>query len=95
MCKHDAAVAVRDAQNLELVSVMDINLDRAKAVAAQEGTTLRRLVEEGLRLALERRMESSGFHLRDAGFGEGGVRSGVDLARWDEVRDELYQGRGG
>jgi len=69
-------------------------LEQAKAVAAEEGTTLRRLVEEGLRVVIERHAERSGFVLRSASFKGEGVQPGVDLERWDQLRDLIYQGRG-
>lgn len=69
-------------------------LEQAKAVAAEEGTTLKRLVEEGLRLALERHAEGPHFVLRDASFEGGGVQPGVDLTQWDQLRDAIYRGRG-
>jgi hypothetical protein len=69
-------------------------LEQAKTVAAEEGTTLRRLVEEGLRLVIERHDEPVGFKLRSASFRGDGVQPGVDLQRWDQVRGLIYQGRG-
>ncbi|MHB8869108.1 MAG: DUF2191 domain-containing protein [Thermoleophilia bacterium] len=69
-------------------------LEQAKSTAAEEGTTLKRLVEEGLRLALERRAEGPRFVLRDASFGGDGVQPGVDLTQWDQLRDAIYRGRG-
>lgn len=69
-------------------------LGQAKAVAVEEGTTLRRLVEEGLRLVIERRVEPVGFKLRSASFRGEGVQPGVDLERWDQLRGFIYQGRG-
>lgn len=69
-------------------------LEEAKAVAAQEGTTLRRLVEEGLRAVIERHSERSGFALRSASFKGEGVQPGVELQRWDQLRALIYRGRG-
>lgn len=68
-------------------------LERAKAVAAEEGTTLGRLVEDGLRMVIERHGEPVGFKLRSASFGDEGVRPGVDLQRWNQLRGLIYQGR--
>jgi hypothetical protein len=69
-------------------------LEQAKLIAAQEGTSLRRLVEEGLRLVIEGRGERSGFTLRSASFKGEGVQPGVDPQRWDQLRGLIYQGRG-
>lgn len=69
-------------------------LEQAKTVAAEEGTTLKRLVEEGLRLVIERRGEPVGFKLRSASYKGEGVQPGVDLERWDQLRGFIYRGRG-
>lgn len=69
-------------------------LEQAKTVAAEEGTTLKRLVEEGLRLVIERRGEPVGFKLRSASYMGEGVQPGVDLERWDQLRGFIYRARG-
>jgi hypothetical protein len=70
-------------------------LAEAKAVAAREGTTVRSLVEEGLRLVIARRGESEPFTLRSASFRGDGVRPDVSLEQWDQIRGLIYGGRGG
>lgn len=50
------------------IDIADNLLDQARAVAADEGITVRSLVEEGLRLTLDRHQEKSGFSLRRASF---------------------------
>ena len=70
-------------------------LEQAKAVAAEEGTTLGRLVEDGLRLVIERHGTAVGFKLRSASFRGEGVQPGVDFDRWDQVRGLIYRCRGG
>jgi len=76
------------------IDIAEPLLDQAKTVARAEGTTLKRLVEEGLRLALERHADGLSFQLRDASYQGDGVRSGVDLTQWDRLRDAIYRGRG-
>lgn len=77
------------------IDIADTLLAEAKAIAAAEGTTVRSLVEEGLRLAIARHQEGPGFRLRNASFRGDGVRADVSLERWDEVRGLIYGGRGG
>jgi hypothetical protein len=77
------------------IDIADSLLVEAKALAAQEGTTVRSLVEEGLRLALARHQEGSAFTLREASFRGTGVRPDVSLERWDEIRALVYGGHGG
>jgi hypothetical protein len=73
-------------------------LEEAKAVAAREKTTLRALVEEGLRGVLERKRSSRRFRLRDASF-KGGRGLHPDFAArggWSRLREAAYdEGRGG
>lgn len=69
-------------------------LKEAKQLAARDQTTLRALVEEGLRLIVEQRMERRPFELRDASFGGEGLQAGVEEGSWEAVRDLIYDGRG-
>jgi hypothetical protein len=77
------------------IDIADSLLAEARAVAAREGTTVRSLVEEGLRLALQRHSEGEPFHLRPAGFQGDGLRPEVSLEHWDQIRGLIYGGRGG
>ena len=76
------------------IDIADNLLDQARAVAADEGITVRSLVEEGLRLTLDRHQEKSGFSLRRASFKGEGLQPGVSLEDWDVVRGFVYSGRG-
>jgi Arc/MetJ family transcription regulator len=76
------------------IDISDALLDEARRIAADEGTTLRRLVEEGLRLALERRTDRSAFALRAAGYRGEGLQPGIDPHQWEQLRALIYQGRG-
>lgn len=77
------------------VEISDPVLAEAKKAARREGSTLRALMEEGLRLALDRREKESRFRLRDASVGGKGLRPELRGASWDEIRDLAYRGRGG
>ena len=77
------------------IDIADSLMTEAKSVAAREGTTVKSLVEEGLRLAISRRGEAGSFHLRPASFRGDGVRPDVSLESWDDVRSLIYGGRGG
>jgi hypothetical protein len=77
------------------IDIADSLLAEARTVAARDGTTVRSLVEEGLRLAIARRGESEPFRLRPASFHGDGVRPDISLERWDEIRGLIYGGRGG
>ena len=69
-------------------------LARAKKLAARESTTLRELVEAGLRHVLAERGQQD-FQLRDARVEGRGLRPELRDAAWEQIRDTAYEGRGG
>lgn len=76
------------------IEISDALLEEARRVAAREKTTIRSLVEEGLRAALERRKRAGRFKLRKASFGGRGLRPEVEAGGWERLRDLAYEGRG-
>jgi hypothetical protein len=76
------------------VDISDSLLDAAKRVAAQEGITLRELIETGLRQTLKDRKRSGQFTLRKASFKGRGLQAPLQGASWDRLRDMAYEGRG-
>ena len=74
------------------IEISDAILERAKAVAAREGTTLRALVEDGLRQVLQNRRAGT-FQLRDASVDGNGLTPEFAGAGWDRIRDAIYDGR--
>jgi hypothetical protein len=77
------------------VEIPQTLLEEARKLASQEGTTLRALVEEGLRRIIAERRHAGGFRLRKATFKGTGLQSGVAAAPWALIRDMAYEGRGG
>ena len=76
------------------IDIADALLLEAKAAATQNETTLRALVEEGLRRILEEKKRRTEFRLRDASFRGRGLQSAVEGSSWEEIRDMAYEGRG-
>jgi hypothetical protein len=77
------------------IDIAEAMLREAKLIAAREGTTLRALVEEGLRHVIdERERQSTGFRLRDCSYGSGGGVPGVDPDDWMSIK-HLVRGAGG
>jgi len=72
------------------IEIADSLLVEARRIAAARSTTLKQIIEEGLRHVIETK-PAPPFRLRDGSFGRGGMRRKMT---WDEIRDELYQGRG-
>jgi hypothetical protein len=77
------------------VEIPDSLLEEAKRLAAREGTTVRALVEEGLRRTLAERKRATRFRLRKATFKGTGMQPASAGASWDQIRDAAYEGRGG
>lgn len=65
----------------------------AQEVARSEGTTLRTLVEDGLRAVLKHRRSDSRFRLPDASVDGAGLRPEFQDAGWDEIRTAIYGSR--
>ena len=76
------------------VEISDGLLRQAKLFAQREGTTVRALVEAGLRAVLKERRARSRFELRDLSFTGKGLHPEFQQEGWDQIRDALYEGRG-
>lgn len=76
------------------VEISDALLEAAKARARQRGTTLRSLLEQGLRRVLEDPSGAEGFELRDASVPGRGLDPAVREGSWEAVRALIYEGRG-
>jgi hypothetical protein len=76
------------------VDLPDALLHEAKRTAAKEKTTVRALIEQGLRSVLDDRKRGGVFRLRDASFRGDGLVAGRSLRDWNDVRDLIYAERG-
>ncbi len=77
------------------VEIVEPLFSAAKQLAAAEGTTLRALVEEGLRRVLEDRKAARPFKLRDMSVAGNGLQPGICLEDRDQMLSYIYEGRGG
>jgi hypothetical protein len=68
-------------------------LRAARRTARLEGTTVKSLLEEGLRLALARHLDTEATGLRDASVGGNGLRPEFRGASWAEIRNAAYGDR--
>ncbi len=73
------------------IEISDGLLDEARSVAAREGTTLRVLVEAGLRKEVRERRRGRPFRLRRASFKGRGLRPELASASWEEIRELAYE----
>jgi hypothetical protein len=76
------------------VEIPDALAKEARAVARRERTTLRALIEAGLRHALRERRQRDRFELREASFGGRGMRPEF-AGDFEAAREAAYEGRGG
>jgi hypothetical protein len=73
------------------IEIADSLLEDAKAVAAEEGTTVRALVESGLRWRVaEHRSHYGIFKLKDEAFDGEGIAPDLRAASWERIRDLAY-----
>jgi hypothetical protein len=77
------------------LEIPDPLLREARKIALRERTTLRALVEQGLRKVISERKAAPPFRLRDASFGGQGLAPELREADWETLRDLAYEGRGG
>lgn len=78
------------------IELPDDLLERSKAVARREHSTLKALIEEGLHLALRERARSRKravpFVVQP--FQGDGLSAEFAGAGWERIRDEIYRDRG-
>ncbi len=74
------------------IEIADSLLEDAKALARRQKTTLRALVEEGLRHVIERRRKPRAERLRLVTFRGRGLRP--EIGSFADMLDRAYEGRG-
>ena len=75
------------------VELPDELLLEVQRVAREEGTSMKSLLEEGLRVVLERHRSAGGFRLRDGSVAGNGPQPAFREAGWDEIRAAAYGDR--
>lgn len=73
------------------VEISDAVLNAARELARREKTTVKALVERGLRRELAHAERETGFKLRRASFGGRGLRTDVPGVRWERLRELAYE----
>lgn len=69
--------------------------EEARKIAAGEKSSIKALIEEGLRKVIEERKHRKHFKLRKATFKGNGLQAELSDASWDKIREKVYEGRGG
>ena len=70
-------------------------LDEAKKLAASHRTSVKALIEEGLRHVISEHQRSGTFRLRKATFKGDGLHAEMEGVSWESIRECAYEGRGG
>ena len=74
------------------VEIADPLFAEAKAEARRRGTTVRALIEDGLRRVIADPLPAS-YVLADCSYGTGGPTNAWLGATWDEKLEVIYEGR--
>jgi Arc/MetJ family transcription regulator len=77
------------------IDIADGLLKEAKRIAARENTTVRELVELGLRHVVQQRARRQPFQLKKASFRGDGLQDRIRDLGWEGVLAAIYEGRGG
>ena len=72
------------------VEISDSLLAEIKKLARREDTTVRALIEAGLRSVLRERCDRSEFRLRDVSFRGKGLQPAFQDGDWVKIRDAAY-----
>ena len=73
------------------IDLSDALFEQTKRAAAQRGTTMRALIEEGLRLVLEREPPKKPFVMRDGSVNGNGLQPGMREGDWNQVASMIYR----
>jgi CRISPR/Cas system-associated protein Csm6 len=77
------------------IQIPDSLFEEARRLARRENTTLKALVEQGLRRIVAERKRHDEFHLRRVTFKGQGLNPQLTAASWEQIRELSYEGRGG
>lgn len=101
-CRHCQPTLLTSGHTGDMVSHMkttiqipDSLLEEARVLARQERTTLKALIEQGLRRVISERKRRHGFRLRKVTFKGNGLQPHLAGASRDQIRELSYEGRGG
>ncbi|SON62375.1 hypothetical protein MSIMFI_03900 [Mycobacterium simulans] len=73
------------------INLPDELVREAQELARRERTTLRELIETGLRAVIKQRSGGSSFALQDASVAGHGLQPAFRNASWGQVRDAIYE----
>ena len=77
------------------IHILDSLFEEARRLAQAEQTTLKALVEQGLRRVISDKKRRGQFHHRKVCFKGKGLQPDLAGASWERIRELAYEGRGG
>ena len=77
------------------VQIPDSLFEEVRTLAHREQTTMKALIQEGLRRIISERKRPNRFRLRKATFKGQGLHPDLNGVSWDQIREKSYEGRGG
>ena len=76
------------------VDISDELLKKAKRHAAKRRTTLRAIIEQGLRNTIKEQQRGAKYVLPDMSIDGKGLQAEFKNKAWSDIRDAAYEGRG-
>jgi Arc/MetJ family transcription regulator len=76
------------------IEIQDDLMKAAKALARKRGTTLKSIVERGIRTTLKEEQQSSRYELADKSVKGTGLQADFQQATWADIRDAAYREHG-
>ncbi len=76
------------------IEISDDLLTKAKKLAAKRGTTLRAIIEQGIRNTVKEQQRGTQYVLPDMSVDGKGLQPEVKNRSWSDIRDAAYERRG-
>jgi len=76
------------------IEIADDLAEKAQQLALARGITFRAIIEEGIRRTLRAEADPPEFKLRDLSVAGRGLQPDFQDAKWADLRNALYVGRG-
>lgn len=76
------------------IQIPDVHFEEVRMLARQENTTVKVIIEEGLRPIISERKRRSYFKLRKVTFKGKGLLPHLAGTSWDQTLQVSYEGRG-
>lgn len=77
------------------VDIADGLFEEAKKIIKREKTTMKALIEEGLRRVINEKKRQRRFRLKKVTFKGKGLQADLQGGSWEQIRNRIYEGRGG